>query len=360
MTNTNSGPRFFINASNVHQGGGAVLLRTLLEAGFSDAPMTVCVDERMVCAEEGYAGVQLVPVRRSLIQRVKYDRWIARQARPGDVILSFGNLPPLFSSAAWSVCFIQNRYLIEPRDLSGFSAFVRARIAIERAWLKYAARHCDAFSVQTPTMRDLLRQTGWSRDRPIHVMPFGAHYTGYPRRLDAEAVPVKPADSFRFIYVASGDPHKNHRILVKAWCKLAEEGVRPSLVLTLDGNHYGELLAWVEQCACDSGLAIENIGVVSHADVCRQYQLADALVYPSDMESFGLPLVEARLAGLPVLAPERDYVRDLVDPEQTFDPCSATSIARALLRFMGCSPRSQEIGDGAHFLTHLWSMRGRG
>ncbi len=63
--------------------------------------------------------------------------------------------------------------------------------------------------------------------------------------------------------------------------------------------------------------------------------MSRALVYPSVMESMGLPLIEARPAGLAAIAAELNYVRDVVDPEQSFDPSSGMSIARAIKRHLG-------------------------
>ena len=83
------------------------------------------------------------------------------------------------------------------------------------------------------------------------------------------------------------------------------------------------------------------------------YGKASALIYPSTLESYGLPLLEARAAGLPILTGELDYVRDIVDPEQTFDPRSALSIARAVKRFMG-APQKRPPGETAErFLERL-------
>ena len=39
-------------------------------------------------------------------------------------------------------------------------------------------------------------------------------------------------------------------------------------------------------------------------------------------ESFGLPLLEASSIDLPIIASESDYVRDVCEPAQTFDPNS--------------------------------------
>ncbi len=82
-------------------------------------------------------------------------------------------------------------------------------------------------------------------------------------------------------------------------------------------------------------IRVKNVAVGSEQDVQRLYGMSRALVYPSVMESMGLPLIEARRAALAVIAAELDYLRDVVDPEQSFDPSSAMSIARAIKRHLG-------------------------
>jgi len=63
-------------------------------------------------------------------------------------------------------------------------------------------------------------------------------------------------------------------------------------------------------------------------------QASSALLFPSRMETFGLPMLEARALRVPVLAAERDFVRDVCEPAQTFDPASPVSIASAVRRFV--------------------------
>jgi glycosyltransferase involved in cell wall biosynthesis len=74
------------------------------------------------------------------------------------------------------------------------------------------------------------------------------------------------------------------------------------------------------------------------------------LIYPSQLESFGLPLVEAVSLGLDVIASELDYVRDVVYPVQTFDPTSALSIARAVKRYCGLTDPAFQLNSPAEFL----------
>ena len=83
------------------------------------------------------------------------------------------------------------------------------------------------------------------------------------------------------------------------------------------------------------------------------YKNSRALIYPSTLESFGLPLLEAATCGLPVLASELDYVRDIVSPAVTFDAGSAVSIARAVRRFLGCPESPMPVMTASGFLERI-------
>jgi glycosyltransferase involved in cell wall biosynthesis len=159
-----------------------------------------------------------------------------------------------------------------------------------------------------------------------------------------------------FLYVASGEPHKNHRNLVEAWILLAEEGISPSLRLTLDKNRFSDLCGWIEDRIKNFGLNVTNVGSISAQDLDRVYKESLALIYPSDFESLGLPLIEARCAGLPILAAERDYVRDAVDPEETFDPGSPVSIARAVKRFLEIPEKPLPVMDAREWLSKIYEI----
>ena len=95
---------------------------------------------------------------------------------------------------------------------------------------------------------------------------------------------------------------------------------------------------------------IFNLGLISEGEIQDLYLNAMALIFPSTLESFGIPLIEARDAGLVIVASELDYVRDIVDPEFTFDPVSPLSIARAVKRFLGEKEETLRLLDARGFL----------
>lgn len=70
-----------------------------------------------------------------------------------------------------------------------------------------------------------------------------------------------------------------------------------------------------------------------------------------------MPLVEARQAGLQVVASELDFVRDVLDPDETFDPDSSISIARAVKQFLGISEQGLPLHDASGFMKYILRKR---
>lgn len=343
-------PKLFLHAPSVHQGGGKSLLIALLAAVPGNVKSLVQLDSRMTLPASLPENLTIKFVAPSIQQRLRAEWWLAQITQPQDTILCFGNLPPLFKSRGHAVVFVQNRYLIDDVTLDDFPLKTRLRLWIERLWLSGRMANADEFVVQTSSMKRLLE----ARTKgiiPARVLPFMANRGGYGRKVrQPEMQKEKKCD---FLYVASGEPHKNHRQLIEAWCLLAKGGVFPLLKLTLDRVHFAELSSWMEQKIEQYRLNVENAGSLPHCQVKELYDRAGALIYPSTFESFGLPLIEARQAGLPVLASELDYVRDVLDPEQTFDPKSAVSIARAVKRFMGIEEKPLPLQDATGFMKHI-------
>lgn len=347
--------KLYVHATNVHQGGGRSLLWSIIRTLSGSAGTVYLLDSRMTLPEGMPESAAIKRVIPSIWQRMKAEKWLASNATAEDTVLCFGSLPPLFKLSARTVVFVQNRYLIDAVGLGDFPPPVRLRLFMERLWLSARMAHVDEFVVQTPTMKRLLETRTGGRI-PVRVRPFIAEPEGYAR---SAAHPVFRNDrEHDFVYIASGEPHKNHRCLLEAWCLLAEEGLFPSLCVTLDATRFASLCNDIETLKKRCGIRVTNAGELAHRDALALYRKAGAAIYPSTFESFGLPLLEARQAGLPVLAPEMDYVRDVVDPEETFDPHSPISIARAVKRFMGIEEQALPLQDAKSFVQHVVGTAG--
>ena len=335
--------RLLIHAPNVHQGGGRRLLAALLSV--ARPGVHAIVDTRFRVPEQFPETALVARVSPGLGARLAAEWRLRTWARPDDIVVCFGNLPPLFGTPARVVLFLQNRYVVGPHPTRGLPVTMRLRIAIERAWLRMRVRGTDTVIVQTPSMaREVEHELGV---RSI-IVPF------FPPYAEAAPAAVTPR-TIDFLYVSSGEPHKNHLHLVKAWTVLAGEGFFPSLCCTVSCDRYPGLCAAIDE-ARRSGAKIENLGTLEPSDVDALYTRASAVIYPSRFESLGLPLLEARAHGLPILAAELDYVRDVLDPVETFDPESPLSIARAVKRFAGRAETRHRLLTPEEFLATIATL----
>lgn len=341
-------------APNVHTGGGLVLLQALLGAWPAGSPLRLFLDARnepRVQIPEGAAVHWVAP---TALARLKGEFAARRAAGPDAILFCFHGLPPVLPSRARVVVFLQNRNYLRGVRLSQFPLPTRLRLIFERTIGRCFRHRVSEYVVQTPTMRrEVLDWLGAAeRVPPVRIAPFVADIT-----VGDTAVQTERTRQWDFVYVADGVAHKNHRRLLEAWRLLAEDGLRPSLVLTLgprDKVLAQELLAVADR----HGLRVENRGELTREGVAALYAQAGALVFPSFGESFGLPLIEAANAGLPIVASELDYVRDVCVPVQTFDPGSATSIARAVRRQLAVPSPILALDTPAQFWARLRDSSG--
>lgn len=339
-------PGLVLYAPNVHTGGGYVLLQNLLAAQSPvSAALTAFLDARARARLTLPSNVLVHWVRPSVGSRFEAERLLRASTRAGDVVLCFHGLPPVLPIAGRVVVFHQNRLHLDNSPLRQFAPRTALRLGLERLLGRLFRHRVAEYIVQTPTMaRDLAR---WYRPSKtsgaapaIRVLPF------------LEALPPRPntagstAPAWDFVYVSDGEAHKNHRCLLQAWQLLAEQGLRPRLALTL-GPRDSALAQDVQALCANSGAEIHNLGHLPREQVLELYGAARALIFPSTSESFGLPLIEAQHLGVPILAPELDYVRDICSPVQTFDPHSPVSIARAVRRFLAQPEAPLVIGQPA-------------
>ena len=342
--------RLFIHASNVHQGGGRTLLMAILKSLPINTKLILTIDSRMALSDSVVNEITVKRVKATLVDRITSERWLLDNVEADDLVFCFGNLPPLFKLRGQVLLFVQNRYLIDDVSLNGFSIKTKLRLRIERLWLYNRILNVVEVFVQTPSMKKLMERRV-KREVVVNVFPFMKDIERYSRRI--KALEVSKIKNYNFLYVASGEPHKNHRQLIEAWCLLAKEGLFPGLKLTLDRADFADLCFWLDRKVEQYQLKVENVGHLPHEKINNLYENTNALIYPSSFEAFGLPLIEARQKGLPVLASELDYVRDVLDPEHSFYPESAVSIARAVKRFMGIEEQVLPLHDANELIAEI-------
>lgn len=331
-----------------------MLLRALLEAAQAEL-REVLIDVRIanMCLSERF-GVQATTVERSFRGRIGAMLALGSRAQRTDILLCFNSLPPLRKCRAYVVNYVHAPHFVGAHEGIRYAPMTALRLLIERLWFKLGVRYCDEVWVQTDTMAaSILQAHPCCRVKVVPLVDevlFAALNAKDPSGVRVDS------SSFSFFYPADGVGHKNHSRLLSAWKILANLGFTPRLLLTLKSNEMRSAAA-MAGVPLEELSMIENLGPISREAVLERLRTCSALIFPSRAETFGLPLLEARVLGTPILASERDFVREVCAPKETFDPESPMSIALAVQRFItGNALKATEYYSAPQFLERLFSV----
>tara|TARA_X000000950_G_scaffold38655_2_gene41288 strand:+ start:19092 stop:20111 length:1020 start_codon:yes stop_codon:yes gene_type:complete len=233
-------------------------------------------------------------------------------------ILCLSNIPPPTYSSVKTSIFFHNSLLLNPfiheisfkNRLINFFKFI---------YIKYHNQKDYNWVVQTPYIYKLLLDSLKINLEQVSICPI--------IKKESELNRTEKAVN-NFVYVSSGVSHKNHIRLIKAFIKTANTTDKEiKLHLTLNKE---ELLKKKHP----NNLKVEFHGTISAEDVNELYNSCEFAIYPSLVESFGLPLIEAANHDCKVIASDLPYVHEIIEPSLTFDPYSIESISNAILKAM--------------------------
>jgi glycosyltransferase involved in cell wall biosynthesis len=195
-----------------------------------------------------------------------------------------------------------------------------------------AARRSDRIIAVSQTTADDIHEMLKTPREKIDTVPQGVRPPG--------AVTPTPEQDLRgrfmigdrpvLLAVSAKRPHKNLLRLVQAHGQIPAER-RPMLVLPgYTTPHEAELR---EGAACDD---VRFPAWLSPEDLEGFYAIADAFVFPSLYEGFGLPVLEAMARGVPVATSARGSLREVAgDAALLFDPEDVDAIQEAIVTLLG-------------------------
>ena len=140
-----------------------------------------------------------------------------------------------------------------------------------------------------------------------------------------------------FLYVGNIKPHKNLSVLVKAFSLIAND-IEHDLILV--GKKEGFITGDQEvfHMARKLGDRVRFTGRVTDDQLRQYFHHADAFVFPSLYEGFGLPPLEAMAAGCPVLVSTAGSLQEVCgDAALYFNPLKIEDLAEKLLMLVSDS-----------------------
>jgi glycosyltransferase involved in cell wall biosynthesis len=124
-------------------------------------------------------------------------------------------------------------------------------------------------------------------------------------------------------YPAAAYLHKNHKIISQLTQAKGTAANIKEIILTLSSREYEDLFP--------EKTKTNNLGRISQRECLEYYKKVDALLFPSLAESYGLPLLESMIIGIPIICSDLPYARWLCgDNAIYFNPHNVESISNSI------------------------------
>ena len=160
-----------------------------------------------------------------------------------------------------------------------------------------------------------------------------------------------------FLHVGAFEARKNLVPLIDAFCSAAQDMSNVSLV-TMGRLGPGDQQRLTELVPLNLRGRVRALGRVDDKHLASLYSGAEALVYPSAYEGFGLPVLEAMQCGTPVITSSLSSLPEVVgDAALTVDPRDKEEMARALVQLAGSRKLRGQLREFGLRRAQLFSWR---
>lgn len=213
-----------------------------------------------------------------------------------------------------------------------------------RMLVPLAARRSDrVIAISQSTKRDL-EQTLHTPAGSIDVVAqgFGLTQRVQPTPSPAMRSRLGLGDRRLLLSLSAKRPHKNLLALIGALARIPAQR-RPVLLLPgYPTRHEQELRERARSLELEPD--VRFVGWVSAEDLEGLWSIADAFVYPSLYEGFGLPVLEAMARGVPVACSNASSLPEVAgDAALMFDPHDERAIAAAIERLLSDAPETERL-----------------
>lgn len=308
----------FVNATSATTGGSLTILKQFVEniIELKDLNKIYYIFVPINCKIESNCYLNIVPIKaKSYKDRIIWDlygmkKWSKEKVLYPNLILSLQNTGVKFDNVKQII------YLHQPLPYSKESSWKFFRKDerkmwfykhLYKVWIDISISKESNIIVQTEWMRNALIQEGYEDSNIIISKPS-------IKKIDINSISNinKDTSKIYFFYPAANYKYKNHKVIIDALKEIKKENsrllekIRIIFTINVKSDLYEEVIR--------SGLedSIKFLGNLKYDYVMQYYKSCNVVLFPSYIETFGLPLVEGKIFGKKIIVSDCSYSREVL------------------------------------------------
>ena len=310
-----------ISSAALRSSGGLIIYKQFINHLFLEVKNDryyVFVDESM--PKPNINGVKYIVVDlKSFIKRIKFDyigcaHILNKMGVRADVIVSLQNTCVNYGSKCRNILYYHQSLPFYNQKWNLFKKDERILFLYKHIYpcfVKSLLKKKDQIVVQIPFIKKGFVKKFKMPEDNVHVL--------FP---DTEKISVDDVEIYNwndnrlhFMYPATAFSYKNHITLINAIYRIKTSN--PTLLrlfklhFTIAPEDKPDLYKHIKEYHIED--SIDFMGNVSHEKLLSMYKSCIALVFPSTIETLGLPLIEAASFGLPIIASDLDYAKEVLN-----------------------------------------------
>jgi len=335
-----------VNATAAHTGGALTILRDFLDAisyQKKDLSYKYIIFTSFDVEYEISSSISIVNVgKKNYLQRLIWDyisfsRFLSKQKITPDLIISFQNTGVVYSRTCPQLIYFHNSFSLLPEKWSPFVKNERILWFYTNVYpffVKALIKGNTLFVVQAEWIKNEFAKKFNVSDNKIFVIK--PDVVGLPVLQELSLI---GKDKLSFFFPATAFKYKNHQLIFSILDEI--KNINPevsklisiNLTLTIEDidqlgltDRYNE---WKD--------SIVLLGYISKEEMIKQFNICRALLFPSRIETLGLPLLEAASIGKFIIASDLAYAHETLGEYKSvsfIDPYNANEWA---MKVIDCS-----------------------
>jgi glycosyltransferase involved in cell wall biosynthesis len=308
----------FVNATSATKGGSLTILKQFIDniEIKEEIKKIYYVFVPINTKLTSFESVNIIPIKaKGYIERIKWDLngmmdWSKKNVIFPDLIISLQNTGVRFGKVPQLI------YLHQPIPYSNESSWDLFKKDerklwfykyIYKLWIDFTVRKEHYIVVQTNWMKEALIENGYSEQKILI-----SHPNIKEINIDLISKFKKNNGVSTFFYPAADYKYKNHIVIIEAIKEI--KNLYPNIIKKIKVIFTLDQQSPIYNRVVNAGIleTVEFIGHIEYDEALKHYKSSDVILFPSYIETFGLPLIEASSFGKKIIVADCNYSKEVI------------------------------------------------